>query len=100
QAVRAAGLIRAGMTSRDLSGPPSWPREDLLRILVEKARDLDRIPLRDDFPEATGTSPHYRTFADHFGTWTAALREAGLIGWQVTGPQVLSPPLVKGRRRS
>jgi hypothetical protein len=54
QALQAAGLIGAGMTWRDLSGPPSWPREDLLRILVEKARHLDRIPLRDDFPRQLG----------------------------------------------
>src|SRR5437773_12402029 len=74
QALRAAGLIGAGMTWRDLSGPPSWSSEDLLHILVEKARDLGRIPVRGDFPAATAASPHYRSFADHFGTWTAALR--------------------------
>ena len=90
---KAGAVVSNGMTWRDLSGPPSWSSEDLLRILVEKARDLDRIPVRGDFPKATVASPHYRTFADHFGTWNAALREAGLIGRRVTAPPPLPPPL-------
>jgi hypothetical protein len=77
-ALKAARLIGWAASWRDLAGSPRWGREELIRVLVTKARELRRLPIRDDFARASETAPHYRTFASAFGSWTAAVAAAGL----------------------
>src|SRR5437899_499275 len=79
KALKVAGLIHETATWRDLSGPARWTREELIDALVAKAAHVHGLPTRDDFSKASTEAPHYRTFATFFGSWTAALRAAGLI---------------------
>jgi hypothetical protein len=69
-----------------------WDRARLIQVLQERARELGRTPQRNDFPVAAPEAPHYRTFAYHFGSWTGALRAAGLVGADVVARDLSSSP--------
>jgi hypothetical protein len=72
KALQAAALIGRETRSRELSGPPARIsyRAALVSVLLSKCDELGRLPAKADFPRATAASPHYRTFASHFGSWT------------------------------
>src|SRR5205807_7216871 len=68
-ALKAAGLIGQAASWRDLAGSRRWTREEVIRALLAKSRQLRRLPMRDDFAKASDSAPHYRTIATVFGTW-------------------------------
>jgi Homing endonuclease associated repeat len=53
--------------------------EDILEQLVESARRLGRSPSMREFTADPETSVHPQTVIEHFGSWNAAKRAAGLV---------------------
>ena len=53
--------------------------EEILRQLQECAQRLGRSPTMREFAADPGTSVHPQTVIEHFGSWNAAKRSAGLV---------------------
>jgi len=53
--------------------------EEILRQLQECAQRLGRSPTMREFAADPGTSVHPQTVIEHFGSWNAAKRRAGLV---------------------
>lgn len=71
-AVETAGLEPAHPST------PRYSRDELLDELRDLAADLGRAPVTSDMRDGDRTSA--ATFDHRFGSWTDALREAGVIG--------------------
>jgi hypothetical protein len=56
-----------------------YSREDLLQELRECAARLGASPTMREFAEDPEATIHPQTVVDHFGSWNAAKREAGLM---------------------
>jgi 5-methylcytosine-specific restriction endonuclease McrA len=72
-AAQANGNLSAGRVR-------TYTREMLLRIIRDLASDLGRVPAYRDLKRGLDGKrlPDGSTFALHFGSWTAAVAEAGL----------------------
>jgi Homing endonuclease associated repeat len=53
--------------------------EDILEQLVDSARRLGRSPSMREFTADPETTMHPQTVIEHFGSWNAAKRAAGLV---------------------
>lgn len=96
KALIAAGLVPDAPASAYLQRvdylrkqPHRYRKKRLAECLRACARDLDRTPMvrdyiawrenaRSDTTCDRDSIPHYRTFYNHFGSWEAALKHAGL----------------------
>jgi hypothetical protein len=68
----ALARFQAGIRKR-------YSDEDILEQLVESARRLGRSPSMREFTADRETSVHPQTVIEHFGSWNAAKRAAGLV---------------------
>jgi HNH endonuclease len=68
----ALAKFQAGIRKR-------YSNEDIVRQLQASAERLGRSPSMREFAADTGTSVHPQTVIEHFGTWNAAKRAAGLV---------------------
>ena len=68
----ALAQFQAGIRKR-------YSDEELLRVLLECAERLGRSPTMREFAEDPKTRVHPQTVIEHFGSWNAAKREAGLL---------------------
>jgi hypothetical protein len=68
----ALARFQAGIRKR-------YSDEDILEQLVESARRLGRSPSMREFTADPETSVHPQTVIEHFGSWNAAKRAAGLV---------------------
>ncbi len=70
-----AALAAAGLETRHYS--QDYTDEQLLQILRDLARDLDKTPTQLELRARPGL-PSPTTYHRHFGTWRKALAAAGL----------------------
>ena len=63
-------------TTPSSGGPPRIPDDDLIEALWDLAAEVGRTPTTMDMDEDGPYSAN--TYADHFGSWTAACEVAGL----------------------
>jgi hypothetical protein len=56
-----------------------YSREEILAELRGSAERLGRSPTMREFADDPGTRVHPQTVIEHFGSWNAAKREAGLV---------------------
>lgn len=56
-----------------------YSREDILAELVASAERIGKSPTMREFAEDPDTTIHPQTVVEHFGSWNAAKREAGLV---------------------
>ena len=56
-----------------------YSNEQILEELRSSAERLGRSPTMREFASDPGTSVHPQTVIEHFGSWNAAKREAGLV---------------------
>jgi Homing endonuclease associated repeat len=68
----ALARFQAGIRKR-------YSDEDILEQLVDSARRLGRSPSMREFTADPGTTVHPQTVIEHFGSWNAAKRAAGLV---------------------
>jgi hypothetical protein len=68
----ALARFQAGIRKR-------YSDEDILEQLVESARRLGRSPSMREFTADPETTVHPQTVIEHFGSWNAAKRAAGLV---------------------
>jgi hypothetical protein len=68
----ALAEFRAGLRRR-------YTDDDLLEALRASAERLGRSPTMKEFAADAGVQIHPQTVIDHFGTWNAAKRAAGLM---------------------
>jgi hypothetical protein len=68
----ALAKFQAGIRKR-------YSNEDIVRQLQASAERLGRSPSMREFAADTETSVHPQTVIEHFGTWNAAKRAAGLV---------------------
>jgi Homing endonuclease associated repeat len=68
----ALARFQAGIRKR-------YSDEDILEQLVESARRLGRSPSMREFTADSETTVHPQTVIEHFGSWNAAKRAAGLV---------------------
>ena len=59
--------------------PKRYSIEEILRELQESADRLGRSPTMREFAADPETTVHPQTVIEHFGSWNAAKREAGLV---------------------
>jgi hypothetical protein len=68
----ALARFQAGIRKR-------YSDEDILEQLVDSARRLGRSPSMREFTADPETTVHPQTVIEHFGSWNAAKRAAGLV---------------------
>jgi hypothetical protein len=68
----ALARFQAGIRKR-------YSDEDILEQLVDSARRLGRSPSMREFTADPETTVHPQTVIEHFGSWNAAKRTAGLV---------------------
>ena len=68
----ALAAFQAGIRKR-------YSNEQILEQLRASAKRLGRSPTMREFEEDSETTVHPQTVIQHFGTWNAAKREAGLV---------------------
>ena len=68
----ALASFQAGIRKR-------YSNEQILAELRECAQRLGRSPTMKEFAAESGTNVHPQTVIEHFGTWNAAKRAAGLM---------------------
>jgi hypothetical protein len=68
----ALARFQAGIRKR-------YSDEDILEQLVDSARRLGRSPSMREFTADPDTTVHPQTVIEHFGSWNAAKRAAGLV---------------------
>src|SRR5204863_45870 len=69
---QALAEFQAGIRKR-------YTDEQILAELRDCAERLGRSPTMREFAADPGTSVHPQTVIEHFGSWNAAKREAGLV---------------------
>jgi hypothetical protein len=69
---KALAEFRAGIRRR-------YSREEIVEELRASARRLGRSPTMREFAADVETAVHPQTVIEHFGSWNAAKREAGLL---------------------
>ncbi len=69
---QALAAFQAGIRKR-------YSNEEILAQLRECAERLGRSPTMREFAADTQTSVHPQTVIEHFGSWNAAKRQAGLV---------------------
>src|SRR2546421_12101238 len=69
--------------------------EQILAELRASADRLGRSPTMREFAADPETTVHPQTGIEHFGSWNAAQRSAGLVPRQVATPEEL-PQLLRG----
>ena len=77
--VRRFGTWRKALETAGIPINPrnhGYDRETLLQELRDIIKQLGRTPVGRELPALGGA--HANTYASHFGTWSAALRELGL----------------------
>ncbi len=68
----ALARFQAGIRKR-------YSDEDILEQLIDSARRLGRSPSMREFTADPETTVHPQTVIEHFGSWNAAKRAAGLV---------------------
>src|SRR5215216_3110067 len=68
----ALGSFQAGIRKR-------YSNDQILKELRESAERLGRSPTMREFAADRETTVHPQTVIEHFGSWNAAKREAGLV---------------------
>jgi Homing endonuclease associated repeat len=80
EALRAlAGIDADALASFQAGIRRRYPDEDILAELRASAKRLGRSPTMREFGADAETSVHPQTVIEHFGSWNAAKRRAGLV---------------------
>ena len=74
-----AGLDRDALARFQAGIRKRYSDEEIVEQLLECARRLGRSPSMREFSADPDTSVHPQTVIEHFGSWNAAKREAGLV---------------------
>src|SRR4051812_312671 len=74
-----AGIDPAALAEFQSSIRKRYSDEQILEQLRECARRLGRSPTMREFAADAGTTVHPQTVIEHFGSWNAAKRSAGLV---------------------
>jgi hypothetical protein len=69
-------LILLGMSPRKAGGEREYDKENLLDMLRNFYKDKGREPMSSD---NAGLLPSRQTYSRHFGSWTNAKKEAGIL---------------------
>ena len=77
-------MFRAGLRRR-------YTDEQILAELRASAERLGRSPTMREFAADTSASVHPQTVIEHFGTWNAAVSEAGFEPRRASGPLRSAP---------
>ena len=78
----ALAAFQAGIRKR-------YSNEEILEQLTACAERLGRSPTMKEFEEDPGTTAHPQTVIQHFGSWNAAKRQAGLVPRRFARPDEL-----------
>src|SRR2546425_10015942 len=76
----ALASFQAGIRKR-------YSNDQILGELRDSAERLGRSPTMREFAADPETSVHPQTVIEHFGSWNAAKREAGLVPRRVANPE-------------
>src|ERR1700761_4032073 len=74
-----AGIDPAELASFQAAIRRRYTDEQILEELRASAARLGRSPTMKEFAADSGTRLHPQTVIEHFGTWNAAKRAAGLV---------------------
>src|SRR5438552_7887705 len=74
-----AGIDRDALASFQEGIRKRYSDEQILAELTACAGRLGRSPTMREFADDPGTSVHPQTVIEHFGSWNAAKRKAGLV---------------------
>jgi hypothetical protein len=75
----AAGIDEAALAEFQAGLRRRYTDEEILAELRASAERLGRSPTMREFAADAGTQAHPQTVIEHFGTWNAAKRAAGLV---------------------
>jgi hypothetical protein len=75
----AAGIDEAALAEFRAGLRRRYSDEEIVSELRDSARRLGRSPTMREFAADTETRVHPQTVIEHFGTWNAAKRAAGLV---------------------
>src|SRR3989442_2612757 len=84
----ALAEFQAGLRKR-------YTDEQILDELKACAERLGRSPTMREFAADPQTTVHPQTVIEHFGSWNAAKREAGLVPRRVPAPAGPVPPVAE-----
>jgi HNH endonuclease len=84
-----AGIDRAKLAEFQQGIRKRYSDDEIVRQLQACARRLGRSPTMREFEEDPKTSVHPQTVIQHFGSWNAAKRQAGLVPRRFATPDDL-----------
>ena len=87
----ALAAFQAGIRKR-------YTDEEILGQLTASAERLGRSPTMREFAADTQTTVHPQTVIEHFGSWNAAKRQAGLVPRRFATREELLGPAARARR--
>ena len=80
-----AGIDRKALEAFQAGIRKRYSDEQILAELAACAKRLGRSPTMREFASDPETSVHPQTVIEHFGTWNAAKRAAGLVPRRFSG---------------